>query len=191
MAINEGWLDKAPAPKRQHLKAHIEGWNEFGKLWEEDADENIWHDEGEMYLLSCALATALSGYGPTRTSVYIGMDARASLAEADTLADLLTEPTSANGYQRQALTTSGTGAAGQDWVISQPAAAYQAASKTVAFSCSASSWAGLKNMFLTDHATAVATASNAHLLGSLALSATRNINSGESIQINMTLGISE
>ncbi len=189
MSITEGWLEKSP--KRQHAKAHLECWNDKGMVWQEDIGQNVWHDEGEQYILSACFATNYAGYGAARGTLYIGLDCRTAIAEGDTLASLLTEPASASNYQRQALVTSGSGAAGQDFVLSQPAAAWQFASKSQVFSASTSSWGTIRAVFLTDHATATATGTNQHLLCSLATSTPRIVNSGETLNTWMSLGISE
>lgn len=178
--------------KTHHAKAtvrHLDGRGNV--LYQEDGILNVWHDEGELYLLSLAFATGYSLYGsPTVANMYIGLDARASLAEADTLASLSGEP-SGNGYARQAVSTAGTGAGGQDFVITQPAAAYQAKTKTVTFTASGSAWGEVKNCFLCTHLNAVSPAQGQRLLCSLTLSVPRTLQVGDSLQVDMTIGISE
>jgi len=180
------------ARKTTHARADIRCFDAEGRLkWEEKGVQNIWHDEGELYLLSLAFATAYSGYGsPTVSNMYLGLDARGSLAEANTLASLSGEP-SGDGYSRQALSTGGTGLAGQDFVISQPAAAYQAKSKTVTFQASGGDWSAVTNVFLCTHATATTSGQGQRLLCSLALSTSRTLLDGDSLQVDMTIGISE
>lgn len=177
--------------KRQHATAHLECWNDRGLQWQEDILQNVWHDEGEQYILSACFATNYTDYGAARGTLYIGLDCRTVLAEGDTLASLLLEVASASNYQRLPLVTSGSGAAGQDFVLSQPSAAWQFATKSVAFSASTSSWGKIYTVFLTDHPTATATGTNQHLLCSLATSTPRTVNSGESLNTWMSLGISE
>jgi len=164
-----------PSKRRGHVRADVRFYHGGEKEpFREDLDlHNIWHDEGELFLLSLAFATGYANYGsPTPANLYLGLDNRAALAEADTLATLVNElpatPLPGTGYARIALSTAGTGAGGQDFVISQPAAAYRVTSKSCVFTAGGA-WAEVRNMFLTTHATAVASASGQRLLASLAL----------------------
>jgi hypothetical protein len=155
-------------------------------LWEDHNIHNILHDEGEQAILSAYFATALSGYGAPPSNLYLGLDARASLNETDTLTSLSGEP-SGNGYARQALSTAGTGVSGQDFYITQPAAYYQAQSKTVTFTCSTSAWSGVTKLFLCT----AAAGTTGKLICSLALSTTRTLQVGDSLQASMYIGLSE
>ncbi len=176
---------------RQHAKAVLRCFDRDGKLkWQEHLDQNIWHDEGELSLLSAYFATTYANYGAAPANLYLGLDARAAPAEADTLASLTGEPSGANGYARQALATNGTGLSGQPFVISQPAAAYQVLSATKTFTATAD-WAAVTRVFLCTHLTATTSAAGQRLLCTLALSASRTLLNGDSLQVSMSVGISE
>ena len=175
--------------RKSHFKADIICYDENGNIkWQELGIKNIWHDEGEQYLLSAGFATNYSGYGAPPSNLFLGWDSRASLAEADTLASLSGEPTiNQNNYARQALSTAGTGVAGQDFVIVNTTPAYTGICKTLTFTASGATWSG-KNMFLT---TQGSNESGKKLLCSLAFSVTRTLTDGDSANVNMAVAISE
>jgi hypothetical protein len=147
---------------------------------------NLLMDEGEQAILSAYLATAYAGFGSPPGTIYLALDNRDTIAEEDTLSDLVDEPAT-NGYERQGLSTGGTGLFGQDWVISQPGAAYQAKSKQVQFSASGGSWGPVKNTNLCT----VASGTGGLLLSSFAMSQSRIANDGEDITIDYTLVLRE
>lgn len=182
----------SPTPKRVHIfRSMAWGTDKFGRIsWIDPWVQNILHDEGEQLILSAVLATTYSGYGATPANMYLGLDNRATLAEADTLASLSGEP-SAGGYARKALSTAGTGAAGQPFVLSQPGAYYIATSSNQVWTASGAAYGTVKNRFLTTHLTATTSASGQRLVASLALSATRTINDGDSLTANIIVGMSE
>lgn len=155
-------------------------------IWEQDFTPNILHDGGEQYILAQAFASGMTTYGTRASSLYLGLDARATVAEADTLTNLSGEP-SGNGYARQALVTTGTGASGQDFYINQPAAYYRADSKTVTFSCNTSAWTGVTRLFLTN----ASSGTTGILLCTVDLSATRTLQPGDSLNASIYVGLSE
>jgi hypothetical protein len=185
--------------KRQMLKWHNRGivrhWRKnkhgiYELIWMMDVqDENILHDTGEIAILSAFFATAMTNYGAPPANLYLGLDSRASLAEADTLATLaeLTK----SGYERKAVISGGTGANGQDFYINQPAAYYRADSKTVEWTAGEDWVTGQKNIFLCTDATATTDAASKHLVCSLALSATRTLLNGDKLDGSMYIGLSE
>ncbi len=173
--------------QRQHAKIFLQCFDRAGRLkWEERIDRNTWHDEGEQALLSAYFATNYAGYGAPPANLYLGLDARASVAEADTLASLSGEP-SGYGYARQSLATNGNGMAGQPFVISQPAAAYQVLSAVKTFTASGGNWTAVTKIFLCT----VASGTSGKLLCTLALSTSRTLLDGDSLQASMSIGISE
>lgn len=183
------FLFKKPKRKKPHVLhiARITHIDRLGNvLWEAKDLHNILHDEGEKYILSAAFATGLSGYGAAPANLYLGIDARSSLAEADTLASLSGEP-SGNGYARQALSTAGTGLSGQDFYINQPAAYYRADSKSVTFSASGGDWTAVTRLFLTT----ASSGTSGKLIASIALSASRTIVDGDSLAASIYVGLSE
>jgi hypothetical protein len=155
-------------------------------LWEQGPTDNILHDEGEQAILSAYFATAKSGYGAPPANLYLGVDARSALAEADTLASLSNEP-SGNNYARIALSTAGTGLAGQDFVISQLSAYYQAACKTCTFTCTGAAWGAVTKTFLCT----VSSGTVGKLIASVALQDTRTLQVGDTLNVSIIVGQSE
>lgn len=169
------------------LHADVRHFDKYGRLkWEELGIDNILHDEGEQAILSAYFATAMSGFGPPPANLYLGLDARVTLAEADTLLSLSGEP-SGLGYARKALSTAGTGLSGQDFYINQPAAYYRADSKVVTFTASGGAWVSVSKLFLCT----VLSGTAGKLISSLPLSATRTLQDGDSLNTSMYVGMSE
>jgi len=156
---------------------------------EEAIDRNILHDTGEIAILSAFFATTMTNYGAPPANLYLGLDTRASLAEADTLATL-TELTK-SGYERKAVSSAGTGVAGQDFYINQPAAYYRADSKTVTWTAGEDWVTAVKNIFLCTDITAVVDAAGKHLIASLALSTPRTLLNGDLLSGSLYCGLSE
>lgn len=154
-------------------------------IWQEFSEGNILHDEGEQALLSAYFATAYSGFGAPPANLHLGLDNRTALAEANNLAAITGEPT-AGGYARIALATGGTGLAGQDFHINQPAAYFRADSKQVVWTATAN-WTQAKHLFLCT----VATGTLGKLICSKALSAPRTLLNGDTLTVSMFIGLSE
>lgn len=169
------------------LHANIRHFDKYGRLlWEQLGIDNILHDEGEQALLSAYFATAMSGFGAPPANLYLGLDDRVSLAEGDTLTSLSGEPV-ALGYARKAYSTAGTGLSGQDFYINQPAAYYRADSKVVTFTAVGGVWVSVSKMFLCT----VLSGTAGKLISSLALSATRTLQDGDSLNASLNIGMSE
>jgi hypothetical protein len=155
---------------------------------------NMLHDEGEIRILVNNFATTHTD-ASVPANMYIGMDQRCSappaetgLTENNTLASLSGEP-STGGYARIANSTAGTGAGGQDFVLSQPSAAYRVTTKTCTFTHNGTggSWTGMTTIFLCD----VASGTAGDLYASVPMSQSRTIAAAESISITLYLGLSE
>jgi len=158
-----------------------------GKVIFEEQVDNILHDEGEQAILSAYFATGLAGFGAPPASLYLGLDNRTTLAEANTLTNLSGEPVG-TGYARKALSTAGTGVSGQDFYINQPATYYQADSKIVTFqNTGATAWTAVKNLFLCT----VLSGTAGKLICSLALSAERILRPQDSLNASLYIGLSE
>ena len=159
-------------------------------IWEEpNPFGNILHDTGEIAILSAFFATAMTNYGAPEANIYLGLDKRASLAEGDTLATL--DEISKTGYERKVLITGGTGAAGQNWYINQPAAYYRADSATVTWTAGENWVDALLNIFLATDLTAITDGDGDHLICSKALSAARTLLNGDSLNGSLYIGLSE
>lgn len=185
---------KLVRPRPHIMRAESYCYDRDGKLlWHDPWTENILHDEGEQAILSAFFATAYSGYGAAPATLYIGLDNRVTLAEADTLATVAAngEPTT-GGYARKPLSTSGTGVAGQPFVIAQPSTFYQVTASTVTFGPATTGGMGaVRNRFLCTHLSATASAAGQRLIASVPLSTVRTINEGDSLQTNIIIGLSE
>lgn len=160
-------------------------------LWEQGHTDNILHDTGEIALLSAYFATSMSNYGAPVANLYLGLDNRASLAEADTLATISGKEPTTGGYARKALSTAGTGLSGQDFYINQPAEANRAESKVVTWTAVSADYAEVLNLFLCSHITAVADGASTHLICSLLLSQPRTLSEGDSLQASIYITLSE
>lgn len=164
---------------------HVQHCDKDGNVLHEETTRNMLHDDGERALLSAYFATAYSTYGAPPANLYLGLDNRSTLAEADIYSTLTGEP-STNGYARQALSTAGTGVGGQDWVVSQPGSAYQVQSKQVTFSASGGPWGPVTKAFLM-----TTVSGTGKLLASLALSQSRTLSDGETLKVDITIALSE
>lgn len=159
-------------------------------IWGQHAvDENILHDTGEIAILSAFFATGYTNYGAPGANHYLGLDKRAAIAEADTLATL--EEVSKSGYERKALLSSEGGGAEDDFYINQPAAYYRADSAVVEWTAGENWVDELLNIFLATDLTAVVDGDGDHLICSLILSAGRTLLNGDKLQGSMYIGLSE
>jgi hypothetical protein len=152
-------------------------------IWE-DEQRNLLHDEGEIALLSAYFATTMTGYGASPGTLYVGLDNRVAVDETDQLADLENEP-STNGYARVAVDCAGDGATGE-WVITQPAQAYQAKTIALVFTASGGSWGPVSKGFLCTSADA-----SGKLISTVPLSMSRTPGDGETITVYFIVRLSE
>ena len=179
-------MSKILRPHILHI-ARIEHVDKNGRvLWAAEDLKNMLHDEGEQAILSAYFATTMTGYGAPPANLYLGLDARGSVAEADTLSSLSGEP-SGNGYTRIALSTAGTGASGQDFYVNQPAAYYRADSKTVTFTASGGAWSAVTRLFLCT----ASSGTSGKLISTVDLSTSRTLKNGDSLNTSIYVGLSE
>jgi len=146
-------------------------------IWEETIEENVLHDEGEQFMLQVVFDEQQT----VPANYYIGLDNRASPAEADTLVSLSAEP-SGNGYARQPVPSDNVG-----WTVSMSAGDYQAASTTETFTASGGAWTAVQQMFLCTTVTGTA----GKLVATAALSTSRTLQDGDSLQTDITIKLSE
>lgn len=179
------------AKKGIHAEVNVFCYGREGTLkWKEENLHNIWHNEGELYMLY-PFAKTYSGYGAPVDTLYIGLDARETLAETDTLASLTGEP-SGSGYARVAKDATLDGTSGNSWWVAEvDGAAYQAKTSTTTFTANGGDWAAVKNIFLCTHATATTSAQDQRLLSSVALSVDRTLYDGDSLVTEFTVKVSE
>jgi hypothetical protein len=183
--LNYARKHKRDLGERPHVvTAYSWGVDEDGNLlWVDQPQLNILHDEGEQAILSAYFDTDLAGFGAPPASLYMGLDNRTALAENDTLSMGTFNELSGGGYARQAISTS-TG-----FTLSQPGAYYQATQvANSSFGPATSGGMGTaKYRFLCT----VSTGTSGKLIASLALSTTRTINQGDTLNTNLIIGLSE
>ena len=190
-------IDVARAMPWHLMRANVQHRDRLGQLlWEAKNLPNVVHDTGEVIILSALFATGMTNYGATVATVYLGVDNRTTPAAADTLATIYNSnspnyepPLATNGYARLGFITSGTGAAGQKWIVGgSPAWNALSLAADGVWTCATGNWAtAVKNLFLCTHTSAVADADDAHLFCSVALSATRTLLVGDTLSVTLTI----
>jgi len=148
-----------------------------GRLLWAECGHNMLHDEGELFFCQALFTEEAS----VPENYYLGLDNRASLAEGDTLSNLVDEP-SGNGYARQAVASNAT-----DFTISQEGGDYQAKTKTVTFTADGGDIGPVTKMFLCT----VASGTEGKLIASKALSQSRTLSDGESLECTFYIRFSE
>ena len=149
-----------------------------GRLLWAGFGHNMLHDEGEQFILQVVFSEVQT----PPAAYYIGLDARTTLAEEDNLAALVNEPPGTYGYARKAVNSDAT-----DFTISQQSGDYQALTKTVTFTASGGAIGPVTKAFLCT----VASGTSGKLIQSNALSQSRTLQSGESLNVSMYLRLSE
>ncbi len=142
-----------------------------GNIIAQEVIENALADEGENQILDIYLRGATA---PTGFFFRLYND---TPVETDTLADLLNEPSSANGYAAQTVERSSVG-----WpTFALDAGDWMATSKTVTFSATNSGW--------TATYAVLATSSDnlGKLIAFVALSQTRTLAAGETLDVSMSV----
>ncbi len=114
--------------------------SEGNVLWQEENIPNIFHRQGEQFLLSVAFNTASTIVVPA--NYYIGLDGRLTLSDTDTLLSLANEPNT-NGYSRAAVPSLNGFSVSLD--VNNK---FSAVSNVVQFSASGGSWGPVQNLFL-------------------------------------------
>lgn len=145
-------------------------------IYKQENIGNIWHKEGQEFVLSLAFDTDAGFSVPA--NYYIGLDNRPTLSADDTLLDLDSEPDGA-GYNRYAFSSEDGFAIGEsDGII-------KAASGIATFSATTDQFGPIANIFLATSAT-----SSGILIASAPLNGSRVVLPGESIsaKVELTLG---
>lgn len=121
----------------------IQHWDSKGTLlWEDKNVLNLLHQDGEEYLLRAAFTGGrVSNVIPD--NYYLGLDNRQAVTAADTMDDLIGEP-SGGGYVRQEIASAG------DFAINFENDHFVATSPIVAFRATTGSWGPVSNLFLTN-----------------------------------------
>lgn len=147
-------------------------------VWEELGVPNMLHDEGEQFILEVLFTQAAS----VPAAYYLGLDDRATLAEADTLVTVAATEPVGSGYSRQPVNSDAV-----DWTITQNGGDYQAASAVVTFAASGGTIGPVKNLFLCNVASGTAGA----LIASVELSEERTMPNNFSLETSMIVKITE
>lgn len=152
--------------------------NSDGQIeWEELLAHNLLHDDGEEIILKAAFSEAYS----VPVNYYIGLDDHVTIDETDTLSSLSGEP-AVGGYARQAVASDET-----DFTLTLDSGNWQAKTKTVTFTPSGVDYPATRNMHFGDQASGTA----GKLIASVALSQSRTVLDGDSLDTNLTIKLSE
>lgn len=151
----------------QHVRNNNIIWQEFNVL-------NQLHSDGEAFLLRCCFDN--TGDLPPQ-QYYFGLDNRGLIETADTIEDLVEEPSISNGYSRQPVSSNG------EFTIEIVNGVYRATSKIVSFSATAGGWGPVKNIFMTN------LNAGGLLISSAALSSQISLLEGDSINLRMALSL--
>jgi hypothetical protein len=155
----------------------IQHVNEYGEIiWEDKNINNLLHAGGELFVLTCCFAN--DGSLPP-SQYYLGLDNRPVVSIPDLLTGITGEPDS-NGYFRQSVSSS------SGFTISPVNEIYTASTSVVTFSATTGDWGPVKNLFL-----ATTNDSSGVLLATAALSSTRTVTAGNSINLRMLLSLQD
>lgn len=168
--MHKDWRGLIKIKKVQHLSKTGE------VLWENSNIYNTLHLDGELFILNAVFAGGQDSlYIPD--FYYFGLDNRAAIAAADTLADLQNEPL-VNGYIRQDV------ASLSQFSVALNTGHYRADSPVVAFSAIGGGWGPVRNLFLTDESD-----DTGSLISSVSLGAVVSLVAGEQILLEMGLSL--
>lgn len=135
---------------------------------------NTIHLESEFFFLK-ALFNNNGSVIPT--NYLIGLDNRETLEVADTISDLVDEP-SGNGYQRQTVSSS------VGWTVDLFSGVYRTRSNIITFTASGGSIGPIETVFLTG---TDGTTDIEYLLSSAKLEGSAELSDGESLSLRMVL----
>lgn len=143
-------------------------------LWEAKNIYNILHQDGEEFILRAAFAGGqISTIIPE--DYYLGLDNRQAVVAADTMDDLIGEPSVTRGYARQAVGSSG------DFTLNFQSDHYVATSPIVAFRAD-DTWGPVSNLFITDQAD-----NTGYLIATAILPSALSVSAGESVTMRIGL----
>lgn len=170
-SVDAGAAENLSTVGREAGYFEFTAYDRDGNIKWQETTENGLADEGEQLFLDCVLRATSC---PTTFFLRLYND---TPTETDTLSTLTGEP-STNGYAAQELTRNSSG-----WpTLALDSGDYQATSATVTFSASGGSWGPVTYAVL-------ATTSNntGRLVSFTALSTSRTLASGESLQVTYRL----
>mgnify|MGYP000364867898 FL=1 len=156
---------------------HIQHLSKNGDiLWEDYNLKNIFHTEGEAFVLNSVFSGGNNPNTFIPNNYYFGLDGRISPNAGDSMADILGEPVT-NGYFRQTISSEG------QFSVSEVEGVNQANGPIIQFSASGGSWGPVRQLFFTN-----ATGLSGDLIATVALSSEITLSDGESV--NMRMGLS-
>lgn len=167
--MNNNWRGLVKILEIQHIRN--------GKvIWEEHNLRNLLHTTGEAFILRCAF---INNGAIVPANYYFGLDARPTIALADTMADILDEP-SGNGYVRQQVSSNG------GFSLTVVGGVNRAVSSILTFTSTGAGYGPVKNLFLTDQSGAGGT-----LISSNPLSSPITLAGGDSVNLRLSLQLSD
>lgn len=136
---------------------------------------NLVHSAGEEFMLGALFA------GESIPSLYyFGLDSRSALASGDDMGDIDGKEPSANGYERQSVSSS------EFALALTPSGSWQASGPTVLFRATGGSWGPVRNIFLcTGLGYTTPT-----LISSVAIGQDLTVMNGETVTMRMALSLS-
>lgn len=144
-------------------------------IWDQDWTQNALADEGEEDILDVYFRGAAA---PASFYVRLFND---TPVETDSISDLTNEP-SGNGYAAQTIERSAVG-----WpTLALDSGDFRAVSKTVTFTASGGDW----DQSVTNLALTTSTDSSGLLVAYVALSATRTLTNGDSLDVTTAIKLS-
>lgn len=164
-----------------------------GKIrWKKNNLRNIFHDEGQKFMLECCFVNALK----TETErilppkfYYFGMDNREALSAGDTISSLVDEPAKSTGYRR-------FGVKPDSFTLEKVSGIWRAKSPVVSFKATGVAGIGpINNIFLTASKQELNELSELvttnYLISSVATNETVILATGESFRIKMSLSLKD
>ena len=146
-------------------------------LWQQNDIYNIFHSNGQQYLLNVMFNTSSGITIPS--NYYLGLDNRTTSSIGDTLASLSNEPTQ-NGYLRQAVSSLN----GFSVALGTDNTNYQATSNIAVFNATGGQWGPVSNLFLATTLT-----NTGYLISTAVLTSPVTVSSGQQVSMRISVGL--
>jgi hypothetical protein len=146
-------------------------------IWKEENIKNLFHTQGEMFILSCCFS--VGGGISVPANYYFGLDNRTTIAAGDTMALVVDEEPTGSGYARQSVSSAG------DFAIDLVGSNYRAISRIVSFTATGA-YGPVRNLFLT-----TAPDATGYLISSATLSSPLTFASGDIVNLRMSLQLQD
>jgi hypothetical protein len=156
---------------------HIQHLSKGGEvLWEDFDLKNVFHTEGEAFVLNAVFAGGNNPNTIIPDLFYFGLDNRTLPTAADTMSDVSNEPAT-NGYFRSSASSTA------QFTVTLVDGINQANGPILQFTAAGGSWGPVSQLFLTNKSD-----DSGSLLATVALSSSLTVDDGESV--NMRMGLS-